>query len=68
VRLRPYTFFGAQSQVPIDELISKPGIYHVYVEYQSPMSKRFLPPPADGVFWGREQGSVRSNVVEFKVR
>lgn len=65
VKLLPYHFLGTNFFSPLDVLnLNKPGKYAIFVEYHSPF-------PATDVqlspFWGKENGTIRSNVVNVEV-
>jgi hypothetical protein len=66
VKLRPGHFLGIYYETSIYNLnLDKPGKYKLWVEYHGPISNSEvnLAP-----FWGSEDGSVKSNVLEIVVR
>lgn len=65
VKLRPKHYLGTDLVAKLDLLnLSKPGKYSVFVEYHSPIvgTEVKLSP-----FWGKEKGTIKSNVVWFEV-
>jgi len=65
IKLPPDHFFGTTFFSPLDILrLNKPGKYAISVEYHSPIptAKVELEP-----FWGKESGSIQSNVVWIEV-
>jgi hypothetical protein len=65
VKLLPFHFLGTTYSSSIHLLnMERPGKYTMWVEYNCPIS-------ADNVevtpFWGKENGTVKSNVVEIEV-
>lgn len=65
VKLLPEHFLGTNFFAPLDVLnLNKPGKYSIFMEYHSPFSAtevHFSP------FWGKENGSLKSNVVWIEV-
>ena len=65
VKLAPQHFLGTFYKSTIPDLnITKPGKYTLFVEYHSPI------PVADvqlTSFWGKEKGTIKSNVVWIEV-
>jgi hypothetical protein len=65
VKLFPYHFLGTNFFSPLDVLnLNKPGKYAVFVEYHSPFAATDVPLSP---FWGKENGTIRSNVVHVEV-
>ena len=65
VKLLPSHFLGTDFFSPLDVLnLNKPGKYAVFVEYHSPFSATDVPLSP---FWGKENGTIRSNVVDVEV-
>jgi hypothetical protein len=65
VKLRPNHFLGTNFFAPLDVLnLHKPGRYAVFVEYHSPLSAADVELKP---FFGKERGTVRSNVVWIEV-
>jgi hypothetical protein len=66
VKLSSGTFLGIEYQNSIINLhLEKPGKYRIWVEYHSPLSKseaKVTP------FWGSEDGSLKSNVLDILIR
>ena len=65
VKLLPEHFLGTNFFAPLDVLnLKKPGKYSIFMEYHSPFSATevHLTP-----FWGKENGSLKSNVVWIEV-
>ncbi|HEX6715742.1 MAG TPA: hypothetical protein VF088_01450 [Pyrinomonadaceae bacterium] len=65
VKLLPFHFIGTEYGGSIPELnMDRPGRYSIWVEYHCPIST------ADvqlSPFWGKENGTIKSNVVEIEV-
>lgn len=65
VKLLPYHFLGTSFSSPLDVLnLNKPGKFEIFVEYHSPFAATDVPLSP---FWGKENGTLRSNVVELEV-
>jgi hypothetical protein len=65
VKLLPSHFLGTDFFSPLDVLnLDKPGKYAVFVEYHSPFAAMDVPLSP---FWGKENGTIRSNVVVVEV-
>ena len=65
VKLLPYHFLGTNFFSPLDVLnLNKPGKYAVFVEYHSPFAATEVPLSP---FWGKENGTIRSNIVVVEV-
>lgn len=65
VKLRPKHYLGTDLVAKLDLLnLSKPGKYSVFVEYHSPIpgTEVKLSP-----FWGKDRGTIKSNVVWIEV-
>lgn len=65
VKLVPQHFLGTYLRAPLDLLyITKPGRYAIFVDYRCPIltSDVNLNP-----FWGKESGTIKSNVVYIEV-
>ena len=66
VKLLPYHFIGTEYTGSIRELnMDSPGRYSIWVVYQCPIST------ADvqlSPFWGKENGTIKSNVVKIEVQ
>ncbi len=65
VKLLPEHFLGTNFVSALKFLnLSRPGKYAIFVEYRTPISTSFtkLSP-----FWGRENGTIKSNVVWIEV-
>jgi len=65
VRLAPEHFLGTTYFAPLKFMnLNKPGKYAIFVEYDSPfsVSEVSLSP-----FWGKENGTIKSNVVWIQV-
>ena len=66
VKLRSGTFLGIGYENSIYNLhLEKPGKYKLWVEYHSPISKSEVKVTP---FWGSEDGSVKSNVLEILIK
>ena len=66
VKLCPGHFLGITYESSIYNLnLDRPGRYKLWVEYHSPITKSDAKLAS---FWGAEDGSVRSNVLEIVVR
>ena len=66
VKLRPDHFLGNSYFAPIKLMnLSRPGRYDIFVEYKSPISTANV-----GVspFFGKENGTIRSNVIRIYVQ
>lgn len=65
VKLRPKHYLGTDLVAKLDLMhLSKPGKYSVFAEYHSPiLSTEVKLSP----FWGKEKGTIRSNVVWIEV-
>jgi hypothetical protein len=65
VKLLPRHFLGTNFFTPVDVLnMNRTGKYSIYVEYQSP----FLATEVNlNPFWGKENGRIKSNVVEVEI-
>lgn len=65
VKLRPKHYLGTDFVAKLNLLnLSKPGKYSVFVEYHSPiLSTEVKLKP----FWGKDQGTIKSNVVWIEV-
>ena len=65
VKLRPQHLLGTYYSSTIHELnMERPGRYRIHVQYHSPISASDVDLRP---FFGRESGSIRSNVVEIQV-
>jgi hypothetical protein len=64
VVLLPDHLLGIERKDSPKNLFHKPGVYSLFVEYQSPVPARYAKTPN---FWGRESGSVRSAVIHIQV-
>lgn len=64
VRVYPGGFFGRRRADPARLLFDRPGEYLVWVEYRSPVPKRFC--PVKGC-WSREDGVLVSNRIIVRV-
>jgi len=65
VKLRPKHYLGTDLVAKLDLLnLSKPGKYSIFAEYHSPISgtEVNLSP-----FWGKDKGTIKSNVVWIEV-
>jgi len=66
VKLLPYHFLGKTYRSTIQmEHMEKPGRYSIWVEYNCPLSTADV---EVSPFWGKENGSIKSNVIEIEVR
>ena len=66
VKLRPGHYLGITYENSIYNLnLEKPGTYRLWVEYHSPVSASEV---SVRPFWGTESGTIKSNVVEIRVR
>src|SRR5690349_20200119 len=66
VKLLPFHFLGTTYSSSIHLLnMDRPGNYTMWVEYHCPISAADV-----GVtpFWGKENGTIKSNVIEIEVR
>jgi hypothetical protein len=65
VKLLPFHFLGKTYKSTIYmQHMEKPGKYSIWVEYHCPISASDA---AVSPFWGKENGTIKSNVVEIKV-
>jgi hypothetical protein len=65
VKLLPRHFLGTYMVEDIDQLnLAKPGKYSIVVEYHCPVGAKDVD-LAD--FWSREDGAIRSNVIQIEV-
>lgn len=65
VKLQPQHLLGTYYSSTIKELnIEKPGIYNIYTEYHSPIKTSEVDVQP---FFGKENGILRSNVVQIRV-
>lgn len=65
VKLLPDHFLGTDFFAPLDVLnLNKPGKYSIFMEYHSPFSTTEVPLSP---FWGKENGTIKSNVVWIEV-
>lgn len=65
VKLLPNHFLGTDFFAPLDVLnLNKPGKYSIFMEYQSPFSATEV---QLSPFWGKENGTIKSNVVWIEV-
>lgn len=65
VKLLPHHFFGTNFFSPLAVLnLNKPGKYAVFAEYHSPFAATDVPLSP---FWGKENGTIRSNIVGVEV-
>jgi len=65
VKLPPDQFLGIHYAEELDRLnISRPGKYSIFVEYHCPISTSEVELKP---FWGKENGTLRSNVVWIEV-
>ena len=64
VKLFPYQFLGSVFRSSINDMVTKPGRYGIYVEYLPRFSVREVKPQP---FWGSENGTLKSKVVYFEV-
>jgi hypothetical protein len=65
VKLRPQHYLGTDLRAKLNLLnLSKPGKYSVRAEYHSPIlgTEVKLSP-----FWGKEKGTIKSNIVWFEI-
>jgi len=66
VKLLPDHFLGTFSRSSIQKLgIEKPGKYSIWAEYHSPISVANVEVKP---FWGKESGTIKSNVIEVEVQ
>jgi hypothetical protein len=66
VKLSPGHFLGTVYETSIYNLnLERPGRYKLWVEYHSPISRSEV---KVNPFWGKEDGNLKSNVVEIVVR
>ena len=65
IKLSPRHFWGTHRRISLEDLnTQKPGKYQLKVVYHSPFLEKYghgLP------IWGRERGTISSNLVEFVV-
>lgn len=65
VKLLPSHFLGTDFFAPLDVLnLNRPGKYSIFVEYQSLFASKEV---ELSPFWGKENGTIRSNVVVVEV-
>ena len=65
VKLLPEHFLGTSFFAPLEILnLNKPGKYSIFMEYHSPFSSTEV---QVSPFWGKENGSLKSNVVWIEV-
>jgi hypothetical protein len=64
VVLLPDHLLGIERKDLPKNLFRKPGLYSLFVEYQSPVPSRYAKTPN---FWGRESGSIRSAAIHIQV-
>jgi hypothetical protein len=65
VKLLPFHFLGTTYRSSIHFLnIERPGKYTIWVEYHCPISTADV---ALSPFWGKESGTIKSNVIEIEV-
>lgn len=64
VVLLPNHLLGIERKDSPKNLFRKPGLYSLFVEYQSPVPARYAKTPN---FWGRENGSIRSGAIHIQV-
>ena len=65
VKLLPENFLGTSYFAPLRLMnLSKPGKYSLFVEYRGLFPKEEVPVAP---FWGKERGTIRSNVVSIEV-
>lgn len=64
VVLLPNHFLGVDRKDSPKNLFRRPGVYSLFVEYQSPVAERYAKTPN---FWGREKGSIRSAPIRIEV-
>lgn len=65
VKLLPNHFLGTNFYAPAQDLnMNRPGRYTIYADYQSPFSATEV---QLNPFWGKEKGTIKSNVVWFEV-
>jgi hypothetical protein len=64
VVLLPDHLLGIERKDSPKNLFHKPGLYSLFVEYQSPVPARYAKTPN---FWGRENGSIRSATIHVQV-
>ena len=65
VKLLPDHFLGTDFFAPLDVLnLNKPGKYSIFMEYHSPFSATEV---QLSPFWGKENGTIKSNVVWIEV-
>lgn len=64
VVLFPDHFLGVERKDSANNLFPKPGMYSLYVEYQSPVPDRY---GKSSNFWGREKGPIRSAPIQIEV-
>lgn len=65
VKLRPKHYLGTDFAAKLDLLnLNKPGKYSVVAEYHSPISETEV---KLSPFWGKEKGTINSNVVWIEV-
>lgn len=64
VVLLPNHFLGVDRKDLPTNLFRKPGVYSLFVEYQSPVPERYA---KTAHFWGREKGSIRSATIRIEV-
>jgi hypothetical protein len=64
VVLLPNHFLGVNRQDSPKNLFREPGVYSLFVEYQSPVPERYAKTPN---FWGREKSPIRSAPIRIEV-
>jgi hypothetical protein len=65
VKLLPFHFLGTTYKSSIHLLnLERPGKYTIWVEYHCPISTAGV---ALSPFWGKESGTIKSNVIEIEV-
>ena len=65
VKLLPENFLGTSYFAPLRLMnLSRPGKYSIFVEYRGLFPREEVPVAP---FWGKERGTIRSNVVSIEV-
>ena len=65
IKLNPQHIFGTNRTDTLSDLVPKPGVYYLQVEYHGPLPRRFA---AGTPAWGVESPRIESNKVRIEVR
>lgn len=65
VKLQPDNFLGTSYFAPLKMMnLTKPGKYSIFVEYRCPFPSSDV---AVSPFWGKDAGTIKSNIVHLEV-